>query len=60
MANSELQQMVSAFHDGCMKWSMGINTDNTKILSNGAEEANISIADCFKRMFLNFAIWAAL
>ena len=43
-SSSELQQMVHAFHDTCMKWSMRINTDITKILSIGAEEANISIA----------------
>ena len=36
--------MVNAFHDPCMKWGMRINTDKTKILSIGAEEANISIA----------------
>ena len=36
--------MVNAFHDTCMTWGMQINTDKTKILSIGAEEANISIA----------------
>ena len=36
--------MVNAFHDTFMKWGMRINTDKTKILSIGAEEANISIA----------------
>ncbi|XP_062513495.1 uncharacterized protein LOC134189273 [Corticium candelabrum] len=43
-SSSELQQMVNAFHDTFMKWGMRINTDKTKILSIGAEEANISIA----------------
>ena len=37
-SSSELQQMVNAFHDTCMKWGMRINTDKTKILSIGAEE----------------------
>ena len=43
-SSSELQQMVNAFHDTCMKWGMRINTNKTKVLSIGAEEANISIA----------------
>ena len=43
-SSSELQQMVNAFHDTCMKWGMRINSDKTKILSIGAKEANISIA----------------
>ncbi len=43
-SSSELQQMVNAFHDTCIKWGMRINTDKTKILSISAEEANISIA----------------
>ena len=45
-SSSELQQMVNAFHDTCMKWGTKINTDKTKILTIGAEEANISIAGC--------------
>ena len=43
-SNSELQQMVVAFHDAWMKWGMRINTGKTKILSIGVEEANILIA----------------
>ena len=43
-SNSELQQMVNAFHDACMKWGMSINTGKIKILSIGGEEAIILIA----------------
>ena len=45
-SNSELQQMVNAFHDACLKWGMRINTETTKILSIGVEEASILIAGC--------------
>ena len=43
-SNSKLQQMVNAFHDACKKWGMRINTEKTKILSIGAEEANVLMA----------------
>ena len=43
-SNSKLQQMVSAFHDACMKWGTRINTERTKILSIGVEEANVLMA----------------
>ena len=57
-SNIELQQLVNASHNVCMKWGMRIYTEKTRILSIGVEEANILIV--FWRMFLNFAIWIAL
>ena len=52
--------MVNAFHDACMKWGMRINTEKTKILSIGVEEANILIAGRGLENVSEFCIWAAL
>ena len=43
-SNSELQQMVNAFHDACMKWGTRIDIEKTKIQSIGTKEVNILIA----------------